>query len=198
MLSLFLAIIVGYGIGTLSFGIIACKIFNLGDIQQIGSGNIGATNILRTGNKIAAFFTLVGDSGKGLFYLLALKYISDDTMMLLCGGIAAILGHNFPFWLKFKGGKGVATSIGVIFIWSWQLGIIYCLSWLMIAIITRISSLSALSAFTITTIISYFITDIIMIVIAILFITILAFIRHYSNIKRIINGTEQRINLKKT
>lgn len=196
MMELLLILICGYLSGCISFGMVACYLFCLGDIRDIGSGNIGATNVLRTGNKWAALFTFIGDSGKGLFFLLILHYITDDMLSLAVGGVAAIIGHNFPFWLKFKGGKGIATSIGVMAVWSPILALVYGGAWLSIALVSRISSLAGLGAFIAVTIYAYFYeSSVIFYMVAL--IAIIAFMRHRDNIKRILKGEEKRINFNK-
>ncbi|MEL6915309.1 MAG: glycerol-3-phosphate 1-O-acyltransferase PlsY [Pseudomonadota bacterium] len=135
----------GYLFGAVPFGLVFARLFGLGDIRQIGSGNIGATNVLRTGHKLAAALTLLFDAGKaGFAVLLARAVAGEDAAQL--AGLAAFLGHCFPVWLRFKGGKGVATFIGLMLALHWPAGLAVCATWLLVAAIFRYSSLSALVA----------------------------------------------------
>ena len=139
------AIIIGYLIGSIPFGLILTWMSGLGDIRKVGSGNIGATNVLRTGNKYLALLTLVLDASKGAVAVITISYFYSFELSLLCG-LGAVLGHNFPVWLRFKGGKGVATTIGVLLASHWAVGIFICATWLVLAVSFRISSLAALVA----------------------------------------------------
>ena len=139
-----IAIICGYLVGSIPFGLVLTRLAKLGDIRDIGSGNIGATNVLRTGNKMLALATLMLDSGKGAAAALILG--SSDPLAGLIGGGMAILGHNFPVWLKFKGGKGVATTLGVLTAVAWPVGVAACVTWMVTAFLFRFSSLAALVA----------------------------------------------------
>ncbi|MDP2087211.1 MAG: glycerol-3-phosphate 1-O-acyltransferase PlsY, partial [Gemmobacter sp.] len=137
--------VLGYLLGSIPFGIVMARAFGLGDLRKIGSGNIGATNVLRTGNKPAAFLTLVLDAGKGgIAVLLARGLVAEDAAQI--AGAAAFLGHLFPVWLGFKGGKGVSTFLGTLLALFWPAGVAACLMWLLTAAISRVSSLSALVA----------------------------------------------------
>ena len=137
----------GYVLGSIPFGLLLTRIAGLGDIRGIGSGNIGATNVLRTGRKGLAAATLVLDGLKGAAAVwLAFALVADQEVSLLAG-LAAVLGHLFPVWLKFKGGKGVATGLGVLIAASWPVGLVACAVWLIIAFVARLSSLAALAAF---------------------------------------------------
>ena len=137
------AAVIGYLVGSIPFGLVLTKLAGLGDVRKIGSGNIGATNVLRTGNKGLALATLLLDGGKGaLVVILANIFLTQDYAVLAGGG--AFLGHLYPIWLKFKGGKGVATFIGVMLAISWPAGLGVALTWLIVALVFRISSLSAL------------------------------------------------------
>ncbi|HXP96841.1 MAG TPA: glycerol-3-phosphate 1-O-acyltransferase PlsY [Telmatospirillum sp.] len=195
MAALLLAAILGYLLGSIPFGLVLTRMAGLGDIRAIGSGNIGATNVLRTGRKGLAAATLVLDSGKGAFAAFAAMWVLGTDAGLVAG-FAAVLGHNFPVWLKFKGGKGVATTLGVLLITAWPVGVGACLTWLVIAGLFRISSLAALTALLASP------------VIALIFATpahalmaaglaILGFIRHRANIRRLLKGEEPRIGGKK-
>jgi acyl phosphate:glycerol-3-phosphate acyltransferase len=140
---LFLAL--GYLCGSIPFGLLLSRWAGLGDIRKIGSGNIGATNVLRTGNKKIAALTLLCDGLKGYVPVLTASIYATPEAMI-AAGLAALAGHLFPVWLKFKGGKGVATGLGVTFGWSWILGLLFSIVWLLIFFATRISSASALTA----------------------------------------------------
>ena len=135
---------IGYLLGTVPFGLVLTRLAGLGDIRDIGSRSIGATNVLRTGNKGLAAATLLLDSGKGA--VAALLFTAPDPIAGLIAGGCAILGHNFPVWLKFKGGKGVATTLGVLLVVSWPTGLAACATWLAVAAVFRYSSLAALVA----------------------------------------------------
>lgn len=166
----------------------------LGDVRSIGSGNIGATNVLRTGNKKLAAGTLICDMLKGTLAVLLAGYFSSNAA--LAAGLAAFIGHIFPVWLGFKGGKGVATYLGVLIALAWQVALIFAGIWLLIAILTRYSSLSALIACLIAPIALYLQgnshTAILMAI-----LTILIFIKHHSNITRLIDGSESKIGAKR-
>jgi acyl phosphate:glycerol-3-phosphate acyltransferase len=136
---------IGYLAGSIPFGLLLSRMAGLGDIRTIGSGNIGATNVLRTGNKKIAALTLLCDGLKGYFPVLAASLYGDNTAMI-AAGFGALAGHLFPVWLKFKGGKGVATGLGVTFGWSWVLGLVFCAVWLLGFFATKISSVGALGA----------------------------------------------------
>jgi acyl phosphate:glycerol-3-phosphate acyltransferase len=144
-LGMFVSLLFGYLCGTIPFGLILTKSVGLGDIRQIGSGNIGATNVLRTGNKTVAALTLLLDASKGAVPVLAMSWLYGPEAGMLAG-LAAFFGHLFPIWLGFKGGKGVATNIGVLFGLYWPLGLLFIAVWLVLAFLFKRSSLSALSA----------------------------------------------------
>ena len=182
---------IGYLIGSIPFGLVLTRISGLGDIRQLGSGNIGATNVLRTGNKFLASLTLILDIGKGA--------ASASTVITFWGydaglitGLFSVLGHNFPVWLRFRGGKGVATTLGVLLIASWPTGILTCAAWLIIAGIFRISSLAALGALAASPVFAEFLSTRRVTYLA-LGLAILAFIQHRENILRLIQGKEKRI-----
>lgn len=186
--------IFGYLLGSVPFGLVITRALGLGDLRQIGSGNIGATNVLRTGNKGAALATLLLDSGKGAIAVLLARHFSGETAAILAGG-AAFLGHCFPIWLRFKGGKGVATFLGTVIALNWPLGLIACATWALTAAITRISSLSALLAAALAPVFAWGLgrTDIAAVA---AFMAVLIFIRHHANISRLLAGTEPRIGRK--
>ncbi len=207
----------GYLLGSIPFGLVLCKIFDLGDIRQIGSGNIGATNVLRTGNKPLALATLLLDSGKGAIavlvymyfwrYFYGLEYSSpvfetkhDEYLQILpeliCIALGAVLGHCYPIWLKFKGGKGVATTLGTLLALAWPIGLSACAIWAVSALIFRISSLSALIAVGATPLIAHYMYDNPNLSGFCAMIAALIYIKHRENIKRIIAGTEPKIGQK--
>ncbi len=184
----------GYLLGSVPFGLVITRALGLGDLRQIGSGNIGATNVLRTGNKGAALATLLLDSGKGAIAVLLARHFGGEPAAILAGG-AAFLGHCFPIWLRFKGGKGVATFLGTVIALNWPLGLIACATWALTAAITRISSLSALLAAALAPVFAWGLgrTDIAAVA---AFMAVLIFIRHHANISRLLAGTEPRIGRK--
>ncbi len=187
--------LVAYLAGAIPFGIVIARIFGLGDLRKIGSGNIGATNVLRTGNKLAAALTLILDAGKGAFaVLIARALLGEDAAQL--AGFAAFLGHCFPVYLRFKGGKGVATFLGTLLALAWPIGLGACLMWLFIAATFRISSLSALFAALMTPAIAWGAGREDVLILTIL-LGILVWIRHAQNIIRLLDGSEPRIGTKK-
>jgi acyl phosphate:glycerol-3-phosphate acyltransferase len=187
--------VLGYLIGSVAFGLLLARAMNLGDLRTIGSGNIGATNVLRTGNKTAAALTLILDGAKGAVAVLLARFFAGEDAAQIAG-LAAMIGHCYPIWLKFKGGKGVATFLGVILALAWPAGLACCLAWLIGALVTRISSMGAIAAASTSTIFlvilgygSAFFLGVIL--------TLLIFWRHRENIKRIRAGTEPKIGAKK-
>lgn len=193
---LIFAAIGGYGLGSIPFGLVLTRAAGLGDIRAIGSGNIGATNVLRTGRKGLALATLLLDGGKGaMAAIAALLLLGPDAMLV--AGFAAVLGHNFPVWLGFKGGKGVATTLGTLMACSWPAGVACCVTWLVIAGLFRISSLSALVALASSPLYAWYFAGPETAVMA-AGLAVLGFIRHHANIKRLLKGEEPRIGKKKT
>tara|TARA_B110000208_G_scaffold89216_1_gene112518 strand:+ start:369 stop:974 length:606 start_codon:yes stop_codon:yes gene_type:complete len=192
ILNIFLIAITGYLIGSIPFGIIIAKIMGLGNLRNIGSGNIGATNVLRTGNKLAAILTLIFDLSKGAVVVILARLLFDDSAAQI-SGLGSFLGHCFPVWLGFKGGKGVATFIGITLALYWPAGILTCLTWISIAYISRISSLSALLS-SISSIVWIWICGMPNATFIMIILTIFIWVRHKENIKRIIKNTEPRIN----
>ena len=186
----------GYVLGSTPFGLLLARATGQGDIRKIGSGNIGATNVLRTGRKDIALATLILDAGKAAIAALIAGHFMPDTPANLIAGGAALLGHCFPFWLKFKGGKGVATFLGVMLATAWPVGLIACGTWLLTAIISRISSLSALVAAVVAPIAALLLGYTGVAIMAGL-LAVLIFIRHRENIGRILSGTESKIGAKK-
>lgn len=192
-----IAIAFGYLLGSIPFGLLLTKMAGMGDIRNIGSGNIGATNVLRTGNKKLAFATLLLDGSKAALAVIVVRYFAPDPPLAYSlAGMAAFVGHIYPVWLGFKGGKGVATYIGVMLAMSWPVGIGFCVTWLISAFTSRISSLSALIAATFAPVLAYFFSGPHLMGGAILMSALLVF-KHRDNIKRILAGTESKIGADK-
>jgi glycerol-3-phosphate acyltransferase PlsY len=183
-----------YVVGSVPFGILITRALGLGDLRTIGSGNIGATNVLRTGNKAAAAATLILDGAKGAVAVLLARWLAAEDAAQVAG-LGAFLGHLFPVWLGFRGGKGVATFIGVLLALAWPVGLAVCGVWLAVALVTRYSSLAALIAAASSTLwmlpLGY---GRLMVLGAVL--TVLVYIRHLGNLKRLRDGTEPRIGAK--
>jgi acyl phosphate:glycerol-3-phosphate acyltransferase len=192
---LLLTALLAYLVGSIPFGVLVTRVMGLGDLRQIGSGNIGATNVLRTGNKGAALATLLLDGGKGAAaVLLARGLVGEDAAQV--AGLAAFLGHLYPVWLGFRGGKGVATFLGVLLALSWMVGVAACVTWLLAAVLTRTSSIAALVAAASSGLWIIVLTDGSLLILA-LILTVLIYVRHSENLKRIKAGTEPRIGQKK-
>ena len=191
---LILTAVLAYLLGSVPFGIVITRAMGLGDLRQVGSGNIGATNVLRTGNKRAAFATLILDAAKGgVAVLIARWMMAEDAGQI--AGLAAFLGHLFPVWLKFRGGKGVATFLGILLALSWQVGLAVCATWALSAAITRTSSIAALIAAATSAVWMIYFNDGHFLLLA-LILTVLIYVRHSDNLKRINAGTEPRIGRK--
>ncbi|MGC9419876.1 MAG: glycerol-3-phosphate 1-O-acyltransferase PlsY [Rhodovulum sp.] len=189
-----LVALAAYLLGAVPFGIVMARIFGLGDLRKIGSGNIGATNVLRTGNKLAAFLTLVLDAGKGgIAVLIARALAGEDAAQI--AGFAAFLGHIFPIYLRFRGGKGVATFLGTLLALAWPVGLAACGTWLIVAAAFRYSSLSALVAAGLAPVWAVVLGHGDMAVLGAL-LAVLIYIRHAENIRRLRAGTESRIGKK--
>ncbi|MEP1586922.1 MAG: glycerol-3-phosphate 1-O-acyltransferase PlsY [Tateyamaria sp.] len=184
--------LIGYALGSIPFGMVLAKVMNLGNLRDIGSGNIGATNVLRTGNKTAAALTLLLDGAKGAVALLLARALTGSEDAAQLAGLAAMLGHCYPVWLHFKGGKGVATFLGLMLALHWPVGIGACLAWLCGALLSRISSMGALLAAASSTFLMLSLGAEDALVFGIL-LTLLVFWRHRANISRIRAGTEPRI-----
>lgn len=192
---LFFVAVASYLLGSIPFGLVITRAMGLGNLRDIGSGNIGATNVLRTGSKPAALATLLLDAGKGgIAVLLARALIGEDAAQL--AGLAAFIGHIFPVWLDFKGGKGVATFLGTLLALSFIAGLVGCLTWLVFALAFRISSLAALAAAALMPLwlqllgLSQF-------TVLIALLGALIWVRHADNIRRLVRGEEKKITLKK-
>jgi glycerol-3-phosphate acyltransferase PlsY len=184
------ALVGGYLLGSIPFGLVLTRIAGMGDIRQIGSGNIGATNVLRTGNKLLALLTLLLDGAKGAAAVLIAGIYGQDMAILAAAG--SFLGHLFPVWLRFKGGKGVATFLGIMLAIAWPVGIAACLTWLLVAVVLRYSSLSALFAAALSPVYCYFLADWQRMELAAA-MAVLVFVRHHANIRRLLRGEEPKI-----
>jgi acyl phosphate:glycerol-3-phosphate acyltransferase len=182
--------LMGYLLGSIPFGLLLTRAAGLGDIRNVGSGNIGATNVLRTGRKGLAAATLLLDALKGLAAVLIVVHISQVAAIGAAAG--AVLGHMFPVWLSFNGGKGVATTLGVMWGLSWLVGAIACAAWLLFAALFRYSSLAALLAVVVAAIAAWFLTDHRAAILLTLLVP-LVWVRHHENIARLLNGTESKI-----
>jgi len=192
-MDIFIVGLYSYFLGSIPFGLIYAKLAGLGDVRNIGSGNIGATNVLRTGNKKVAALTLLSDIAKGsLAVFITFNFFPK---LILLSSVVVYLGHIFPVWLKFKGGKGVATFIGAIAILNYVLCLIFLISWAIVAKIFKISSLSAIVAFLITFVATVFLyeNDLILVM---SFFTVFSIFTHRENIKKIISGEESKIKTK--
>lgn len=186
--------VLGYLLGSVPFGIVITRALGLGDLRAIGSGNIGATNVLRTGHKGAALATLLLDAGKGAMAVLIARIAVGEDAAQVAGGMA-FLGHLFPVGLGFKGGKGVATFLGTLIALAWPVGLAACATWAVTAAITRISSLSALVAAALSGLWCFVFSrgDVLILTFALM---VLVYIRHWPNLQRIKAGTEPKIGQK--
>lgn len=186
----------GYLCGSIPFGLLLTRMAGLGDVRSIGSGSIGATNVLRTGNKRIAALTLLLDAGKGALPTLV-GYHVGGLEMAACAGFGAFIGHLFPVWLRFKGGKGVATAIGILLGLNWLLGLMAIGIWLVVAALTRYSSLAALLACLATPVLAWFLIDR-QLALFTAILALLIWIRHAGNIRRLLRGEESKIGAKKS
>ncbi|WP_116963650.1 glycerol-3-phosphate 1-O-acyltransferase PlsY [Fastidiosibacter lacustris] len=185
-------LIIGYLLGSINSAILTCKLLGLPSPRTIGSGNPGTTNVLRLGGKKAAIITLLGDAIKGFVPVIIAHVIVLSNTEIGYVALASVIGHIFPIFFSFKGGKGVATLIGVMLGFYWIIGIIFLAAWLLCALITKYSSLSALLATIISSICIIFMMNFNS-ALPFLMITIIVFVRHHENIKRLIDGTESKI-----
>ncbi|MFO7771434.1 MAG: glycerol-3-phosphate 1-O-acyltransferase PlsY [Roseovarius gahaiensis] len=186
--------VLGYLLGSIPFGMVLAKAMNLGNLREIGSGNIGATNVLRTGSKGAAAATLLLDGGKGAVAVLLARAITGEDAAQLAG-LLAFLGHCYPVWLGFKGGKGVATFLGLMLALAWPVGVACCLTWLVAAALKRISSFAAIAAAASSTLWMNLLGHGQAVVLGAI-LTLLIFWRHRENIARLKAGTEPKIGKK--
>jgi glycerol-3-phosphate acyltransferase PlsY len=183
-----------YLMGSIPFGLLITRMAGLGDIRAIGSGNIGATNVLRTGKKGLAAATLLLDGGKGYLAVVWISAYGHSGVFL--AGLCVILGHLFPFWLSFRGGKGVATGLGVFFALAWPIGAVCCAAWLVTALLLRFSSLAALVAYAVAPVAAWFFTGSWKNALLALVIAALVYWKHKANIARLLKGEEPRIGKK--
>lgn len=191
------ALIVGYLLGSIPFGLLLTRIAGLGDIRDIGSGSIGATNALRTGNRWVAAGTLLGDAGKGIAAVLIMReFGAHQIPMAGVAGIGAFLGHLYPVWLKFRGGKGVAVFIGILLALYWPIGLLFCATWLAVAVVGRYSSLSALVAALLTPLYLAWLDQWQLVALSVPLV-VLIYWAHRENIARLLNGAEPKIGAKK-
>lgn len=197
-----LPLLIGYVLGSIPFGLLLTKLAGAGDIRAIGSGNIGATNVLRTGKKGLAGLTLLLDIGKGAAAVLFVGWLaarfglsphSDDLAITTClAGFGAVLGHIFPVWLRFKGGKGVATALGVFTALSWPVGVACMVTWLLVAAASRISSLAALVAMALAPLYAHLWSEPAVVALTVV-VAVLVILKHHPNIRRLLKGEEPRI-----
>lgn len=192
-LNVALAATLGYLLGSIPFGLLFTRLVGFGDIRNIGSGSIGATNVLRTGNLRLALLTLIFDSGKGAAPTLAIGYLAPDLTPL--AAIAAVLGHLFPIWLGFKGGKGYATALGVVAVLAWPVALLTGLTWLLVAAIFRFSSLSTLVSITLAPLYAWIWGEP-TVASATAVIAVFLWLRHRQNIQRLRTGEEPKIGEK--
>ncbi len=185
----------GYLLGSVPFGVLITRAMNLGDLRNIGSGNIGATNVLRTGNKGAAAATLILDGGKGAAAVLLAKAFGGDVWVMQVAGLAAFVGHCFPVWLKFQGGKGVATFLGLMLALAWPVGLLCCATWAVAVAVTRISSVGALAA-SAGSLVWMSVSGHPELLVSGVVLVALVFWRHAANIARLKQGTEPKIGQK--
>ena len=187
-------IVTGYLLGSIPFGLVVAHLFGLGDLRQIGSGNIGATNVLRTGSKFGASLTLIADAGKaGITVLLARSIAGEDAAQL--AGFAAFFGHCYPIWLKFKGGKGVSTFFGLLFALAWPIGLISGATWILIAGIFRYSSFAAIATAILTPLFMIIFSQQVLVALSIGLMTLILW-RHKENIIRLLKSQETKIGQK--
>ncbi|HEX5380364.1 MAG TPA: glycerol-3-phosphate 1-O-acyltransferase PlsY [Phenylobacterium sp.] len=198
------ALIGGYLLGSIPFGVLVMRAAGAGDPRTIGSGNIGMTNVLRSGRRDLAALTLLGDGGKGAVAVLIAWLITrdgpkeDQALLTALAGGAAFLGHLFPVWLGFKGGKGVATFFGTLLAAAWPVGLAAGATWIVVAFLFRFSSLAALAAAALAPLLSLYLFDRpYPISVMALFMAVLIFVRHQENIRRLLKGEEPRIGGKK-
>ncbi len=193
-LTLLVVAVLAYLLGAIPFGIVITRALGLGDLRAIGSGNIGATNVLRTGNKAAAAATLILDAAKGgVAVVIARAAVGEDAAQL--AALCSFLGHLYPVWLGFRGGKGVATFLGTLLALAWPVGLAACATWAVTAAVSRISSLSALVAAGSTSL-WLFVFDQGRMLILVILLTLLVYLRHGANIQRLKAGTEPKIGRK--
>jgi len=185
----------GYLLGSIPFGLVLARLAGLGDIRKLGSGNIGATNVLRAGSKLLAALTLLLDGGKGAAAVLIAQAYGTD--MAVTAAVGAVVGHLFPIWLRLRGGKGVATTLGVLLAIAWPVGVSACLTWLAAALVFRISSLAGIVALAASPFYAYWFADAQRVELA-AFLAVVVIARHAANIRRLFKGEEPRIKFGKS
>ena len=190
------AVIGGYLLGSIPFGVLATRWGGVGDVRTIGSGNIGATNVLRTGRKDLAAVTLIGDAGKGALAVFVARALFGEAAGAAAGG-AAFLGHLFPVWLGFKGGKGVATALGIMLVAAWPVGLLAAATWVLMLLGFRISSLAALTAAVLSPLYAKLLRTDQPVWMLIVFAAVLVVLRHRANIDRLLKGQEPRVGRKR-
>ena len=193
----FLFTLGGYLAGSIPFAMVVSRVMSLPDPRTYGSGNIGATNVLRSGHRIAALLTLAGDVGKGWAAVLAARILGASDELLAVVAIAAFLGHVFPVWLRFRGGKGVATAAGVLIGLDWRLGVAVIVAWLTIAVVSRYSSLAAIVAALFAPVAAWYILGAGPVLAAVVAMSVVLIARHRANIAKLLRGEESRIGDKK-
>ena len=193
----FLYALGGYLAGSIPFAVVVSRVMGLADPRTYGSGNIGATNVLRSGHRIAALLTLVGDAGKGWAAVLVARMLGADDVLLAVVAVAAFLGHVFPVWLRFRGGKGVATAAGVLIALDWRMGLAVIVAWLTIAVVSRYSSLAAIVAAVFAPVAAWYfgVSPAVLAAVAVMSVVLIA--RHRANIAKLLRGEESRIGEKK-
>jgi glycerol-3-phosphate acyltransferase PlsY len=191
------ALVGGYLLGSIPFGVLVARQAGLGDLRKIGSGNIGATNVLRTGRKDLALITLIGDAAKGAAAVLIARALTEGEVYPAIAGGAAFIGHIFPVWLKFNGGKGVATFLGVLLAAAFPAGLLACATWALMARLMRFSSLAALTAAALSPLFVFFCGYGFAVLCLAMVMALLIFIRHHQNIARLLKGEEPRIGQSK-
>ena len=187
----------GYLAGSIPFALIVSRLMALPDPRTYGSGNIGATNVLRSGNRIAALLTLFGDGAKGWAAVLVAHHFQLPLEAVALVGFAAFLGHVFPVWLRFKGGKGVATAAGVLIAFDWHVGLAVIVAWLTMAVVSRYSSLAAIVAALFAPAATYYVLGAGPLLAAVVAMSVLLIARHHANFGKLLRGKESRIGEKK-
>jgi glycerol-3-phosphate acyltransferase PlsY len=192
-LSTIYAVLFGYGLGSIPFGLLLTRLAGHGDLRDVGSGNVGATNVLRTGSKGIAALTLILDAGKGAAAVLIVAHWSAD--LAVWAALFAVIGHNFPVWLRFKGGKGAAASLGVLLAVHWPFALLCFATWIAIVVVGRISSLAAILSFAVSPLYAaWFAGPDVVPLVSIL--AVLGSARHYQNLRRLLRGQESKIGTK--
>ena len=193
----FLYALGGYLAGSIPFAVLVSRVMGLADPRSYGSGNIGATNVLRSGHRIAALLTLVGDAGKGWAAVLAARMMGAADELLAVVALAAFLGHVFPVWLRLRGGKGVATAAGVLIALDWRIGLAVIVGWLTIAVVSRYSSLASIVAALFAPAAAWYLVGAGPLLTAVAAMSVVLIARHRANIAKLLRGEESRIGDKK-